>query len=201
MLLHVWERMKPRTGPDGQPVAEPSLAEWLNASHHNIRKQLNRLAFEAHRDQATASADERVPSGAAPIPKAALLLALSRASDQFPDTKLLRLEEYLRDRAGILAEHGAGVYQFPHRSFQEYLAACHLTDDDFPDQLAGLVRQAPERWPRWVTRGPRWAAWPACSSAGCLRGPSRWVTSAARSRRSQERPWSWASPMRWAATR
>ena len=146
MLLHVWERMKPRTGPDGQPVVEPSLAEWLNASHDNIRKQLNRLAFEAHRDQVPASADERVPSGAAPIPKAALLLALSRASDGFLDTKLLRLEEYLRDRAGILAEHGVGVYQFPHRSFQEYLAACHLTDDEFPDQLAALARQAPERW-------------------------------------------------------
>ena len=146
MLLHVWERMKPRTGPDGQPVVEPSLAEWLNASHDNIRKQLNRLAFEAHRDQAPDSADEPVPSGAAPIPQAALVYALRCASDQFPDAKLLRLEEYLRDRAGILAEHGVGVYQFPHRSFQEYLAACHLTDDDFPDQLASLARQSPERW-------------------------------------------------------
>ena len=201
MLLHVWERMKPRTGPDGQPDDAPSLTAWLNASQDNIRQQLNRLAFEAHRDQAPGSPEERVPSGAAPISQAALVYALRCASDGFPDTKLLRLEEYLRDRAGILAEHGVGVYQFPHRSFQEYLAACHLTDDDFPDQLASLARQAPERWPRWVTRGPRWAAWPACSSAGCLRGPSRWVTSAARSRRSQERPWSWASPMRWAATR
>ena len=146
MLLHVWERMKPRTGADGQPVIEPSLAEWLNASHDNIRQQLNRLAFEAHRDQVPDSPGQQVPSGAAPIPQAALVYALRCASDQFPDAKLLRLEEYLRDRAGILAEYGVGVYQFPHRSFQEYLAACHLTDDDFPDQLAGLVRDKPERW-------------------------------------------------------
>ena len=146
MLLLVWESSKPQTGPDGQSVVQPPLAEWLNASRDNIRKQLNRLAFEAHRDQVPASAAEQVPSGAAPIPQAALIYALRCASDQQPDAKLLRLEEYLRDRAGILADQGGGVYQFPHRSFQEYMAACHLTGDDFPDQLATLARQAPQRW-------------------------------------------------------
>ncbi|MGH8584850.1 MAG: hypothetical protein ACREWE_01215 [Gammaproteobacteria bacterium] len=68
------------------------------------------------------------------------------ASKDQPDTKFVRLEEYLRDRAGLLTSHGEGLYQFPHRSFQEYLAACHLARFDFPDTLSRLVKTDPNRW-------------------------------------------------------
>src|SRR5262249_26446134 len=51
MLLNQWENMKTRVRDDGSKDIEPSLAEWLNAGRDDIRKQLNQLAFEAHRDQ------------------------------------------------------------------------------------------------------------------------------------------------------
>ncbi len=140
MLLEEWEGLKLRRDASGQPiVAEPSLGEWLNASRENIRKELDKLAFEAHRDQAELQ-------GTADIRQADLIAALMAASRDRPDTRFTRLEEFLRDRAGLLASHGQGLYQFPHRSFQEYLAACHLSRFRFPDELSRLVKTDPGRW-------------------------------------------------------
>jgi formylglycine-generating enzyme required for sulfatase activity len=90
--------------------------------------------------------DQPTLVGTADIRQTALIAALLAASKDQPDTKLVRLEEYLRDRAGLLASHGEGLYQFPHRSFQEYLAACHLARFDFPDSLSRLVKTDPNRW-------------------------------------------------------
>ncbi|TVR67799.1 MAG: hypothetical protein EA420_00155 [Candidatus Competibacteraceae bacterium] len=140
MLLDEWEGLKLRRDASGQPiVAEPSLSEWLSASREHIRRELDKLAYAAHRDQPRLV-------GTADIRQSALIAALVAASKDLPDTKVIRLEEYLRDRAGLLASHGEGLYQFPHRSFQEYLAACHLARFDFPDTLSRLVKTEPNRW-------------------------------------------------------
>jgi formylglycine-generating enzyme required for sulfatase activity len=139
LLLDQWESPKVVRDAAGQPLLrQPSLAEWLKVDKDVVRAELNRLAFAAHRDQpqlvGTADvAQERLVSA---------LLAVARN----PDTNPARLVEYIRDRAGLLAARGEGVYTFPHRTFQEYLAACHLTDTDYPDQIVELVRADPQRW-------------------------------------------------------
>ncbi|MDZ7858988.1 SUMF1/EgtB/PvdO family nonheme iron enzyme [Sphaerotilus sp.] len=138
MLLNQWENLKVHVRDDGTRVVLPSLAEWLKSSRKDIRAQLNRLAFEAHRDQPKLE-------GTADIPQGQLTLALLNASND-PNVMVRQLEDYLRDRAGLLSSQGVGRYQFPHRSFQEYLAACHLTDADFPDALAELARADLNRW-------------------------------------------------------
>ena len=54
---------------------------------------------------------------------------------------------YLTNRAGLLIERQQGaVYAFPHRTFQEYLAACYLAATDFPYLLADRLREDDGRW-------------------------------------------------------
>jgi formylglycine-generating enzyme required for sulfatase activity len=172
LLLDQWESQKVRRLPDGTyDIIQPSLEEWLRVDQQAMRQALNRLAFEAHRDQpalvGTADiAEEKLVSA---------LLALTQHSD--PDLRPARLIEHLRDRAGLLEPRGIGAYAFPHRTFQEYLAACYLTDVGFPDDLAALLRAEPNRW-REVTllagakavRGTAAAAW-TLAEALCFEPP------------------------------
>jgi NACHT domain len=139
LLLDQWESQKLRRQADGTyEVTEPSLAEWLRVDQQTMRHMLNRLAFDAHRSQV-----ELI--GTADIAQDALVTALMRLNLN-PDARPVRLIEHLSQRAGILEPRGVEIYTFPHRTFQEYLAACHLTDVGFPDELADLLRAEPNRW-------------------------------------------------------
>ncbi len=58
---------------------------------------------------------------------------------------------YIEKRAGLLLgqgeKQGERQFTFPHRTFQEFLAACHLAArDDFPAECVRLARQAPTHW-------------------------------------------------------
>jgi formylglycine-generating enzyme required for sulfatase activity len=139
LLLDWWEKRRVVRKADGTVLwMSPSLAEYLNVGKDRLRALLNQLAYEAHARQPDLQ-------GTADIPEDELvrgLLALTVKEDIRPR----RLVEYLRDRAGLLIPRGVGVYTFPHRTFQEYLAACYLTDDDYPDKVAELAKAEPDRW-------------------------------------------------------
>ena len=54
---------------------------------------------------------------------------------------------YIRERAGLLIRHKTDAYTFPHRTFQEFMAACHLVGmEDYPGQASRLVRDDLTRW-------------------------------------------------------
>jgi formylglycine-generating enzyme required for sulfatase activity len=160
LLLDQWESQKVKRRAHGTfEVSEPSLLEWLRADQKAMRQLLNQLAYAAHRDQPTLV-------GTADIKQDTLVSSLMKLNLN-PDARPQRLIEYLRDRAGLLEPRGVGIYAFPHRTFQEYLAACHLTErDDFLDNIAELLRAEPNRWREVIllagakaTRGATANAW------------------------------------------
>ncbi len=54
---------------------------------------------------------------------------------------------YIRERAGLLVRHKTEAYTFPHRTFQEFMAACHLVGmPDYVNKAARLVRKDLVRW-------------------------------------------------------
>lgn len=138
LLLHLWESQRETFDAEGRPVQQPSLAELLEVGKDKVRQVLQELAFQAHASQQDAR-------GTADIPEERLvkrLMDLSRAPGRNPNL----LMDYLRERTGLLEARGEGVYAFPHRTFQEYLSACHLTGGSFPKEIAGLARKDPSRW-------------------------------------------------------
>lgn len=144
LLLDWWESQRVVRNSRGEvELIQPSLAEWLKVDRVKVRGLLNRLAYEVH---ATQRGDGgRIPSGTADIAEPDLVAGLLALS-QNPDVKPKRLVEYLSQRAGLLVPRGVGVYTFPHRTFQEYLAACHLADDEYPNKVARLAKEDPNRW-------------------------------------------------------
>jgi formylglycine-generating enzyme required for sulfatase activity/predicted ATPase len=138
LLLDWWER--PRIVRDDQGeiiVLQPSLMEWLKVDRKKIRGLLNQLAYNAHKNQPDLA-------GTADVAEKDLVDGMLNISNL--DINPGKLVEYLRDRAGILLSRGIKVYTFPHRTFQEYLAACHLTDTDFPEHVSKLVKKDLNRW-------------------------------------------------------
>ena len=140
LLMEWWESQRVVRNERSETVLiQPSLVETLKVGRAPILAQLSRLAYEAHSRQPALT-------GTADIAESDLVAALLDIS-QNPDVKPRLLVEYLSNRAGLLTPRGVKVYTFPHRTFQEYLAACHLTGDAFfPDHVAELARGDPTRW-------------------------------------------------------
>ena len=104
-----------------------------------LESALERVAFVAHHAQ-------EGPEGPADIMEAQLRSVLKDCLEGSWDGAG-ELLTYIKERAGLLIERGPGIYTFPHRSYQEYLAGSYLAvQPDFPEQAAGLVRENPTQW-------------------------------------------------------
>jgi formylglycine-generating enzyme required for sulfatase activity len=142
LLIDLWQRPKQIFDAQGELVGqEYDVFTELGIPQENLRSVLNLVAYEAHRDQPvlTGTHDIRARKLAGALYEA----ATDKGRAEGPD----RVIRYLMDRAGLLIEREQGrVYTFPHRTFQEYLAACHLTEEDYPYLLGERLREDDARW-------------------------------------------------------
>ncbi|GJL62689.1 MAG: hypothetical protein NPIRA04_13430 [Nitrospirales bacterium] len=120
---------------------ETGLVQHLDIPHlkmTDLRDGLCDVAFQAH--QLTSS--EETPDIRESDLRQCLQTYLGGSWD-----KAGQFVQYIRERSGLLIPHKTDAYRFPHRTFQEFLAACYLlrTDHD-PGRPASLVQQDFDRW-------------------------------------------------------
>lgn len=136
-LLQYWEDRKPPMKREAGPQQEIA-AEWFKGLPERALKAFEGIAFTAHEHQPDLI-------GAADIPEATVVDALINT---FPGGELeeQHVIKHIRERSGLLLYRGEGIYCFPHRVLQEYLAARYLARVRFPDYLVELVRCDFQRW-------------------------------------------------------
>ena len=120
----------------------------------DIREVMQSLAFEAHAKHAG-------QDGVANIHEGELLAALRPLLGNDLNKAALALE-YIEKRAGLLLGQGPlgreRQYTFPHRTFQEFLAACWLAgQEDFISRCADLAEANPAHWREVLTFAARHA--------------------------------------------
>ncbi len=164
LLIEKWEaaRFKPEDAESARRRKQYSLAEFLQVGVDGIRLVLERVAFEAHALQDDLDRTADIP--AEKLTHQLLCLPTEEEGSRRA-VDALAISEYLRDRVGILYQRGGeseqdAIYTFPHRSFQEYLAAAYFRREkkhlfelfpevpcfDWMGLAAYLGRTDPDRW-------------------------------------------------------
>jgi len=109
----------------------------------DLRGMLEELAFKVHEQNVGRE-------GVADIGEDRLVRAFRPLLNNSKD-KADVVVDYIEKRAGLLVgqgeKDGERQFTFPHRTFQEFLAACHLAaQGEFPAECARLARAAPAHW-------------------------------------------------------
>ncbi|MBN1580446.1 MAG: SUMF1/EgtB/PvdO family nonheme iron enzyme [Anaerolineae bacterium] len=117
---------------------ENELGTLVNVDR--LEEALAKVTFEAHLGQKDAE-------GMADIAEKDLREALAVCCPGESWDQAGKLIAYIKERAGLLVERAPRVYTYPHRTFQEYLAAVHLCRQlGYPQQAAALLRENPTQW-------------------------------------------------------
>ncbi len=124
---------------------QPDIIEQLgdpNLKMYNLQASLYHVAYQAHRAQQGEEREERtVDIGEGDLRQ---WLQPHLAGDW---NRAGLFVDYIRERAGLLIRHKTDAYTFPHRTFQEFLAACHLIrEPNYPAVAVELVNEDRSQW-------------------------------------------------------
>ncbi|GAB4542445.1 MAG: SUMF1/EgtB/PvdO family nonheme iron enzyme [Anaerolineales bacterium] len=137
LLLQRWQNRKDNS------LTEKKMVEFFSADSSKVIGILQRLAYKVHERQGRDK--NRKTDAPADIDKVEVWGEF--ASSLPSEVDIHSLLGFLEKRAGLLLDRGENVYTFPHRSFQEYLAAGFLnTQSDTKYQLDQIFRSEPNWW-------------------------------------------------------
>ncbi|MCB0121026.1 MAG: hypothetical protein KDE58_02220, partial [Caldilineaceae bacterium] len=143
LLLWRWEAIKLEK-PDGEETDWHLLLSEAVLSDIDVKKKLWELAFTVHGqsqfDNADAADQRDITVATADISESDLLDTLRELHPEGSWDWAADMVEIMKRRAGLLVESRPKVYRFPHRTFQEHLAACHLSTQ--PNFAAEAVKLA-----------------------------------------------------------
>jgi len=137
LLLWRWEAQK-HEDKEGNETTWRQLLQSAQLTDEDVKETLWQLAYEAHAKASSGNDNEST----ADIAEQDLLDGLRALHPEESRDWAALLVELMKLRAGLLVENSPRVYTFPHRTFQEYLAGCHLSQHpDFVPKSVKLAKQ------------------------------------------------------------
>ncbi len=134
------------------PVS-PELAELLK-DPNKLRGLVEDIAYDAHkREVFERRADPKQAAENPALHRGSLLVWLDQPTRLGTAALAAEFLDYVDQRAGILIGAGGGdegakpiAYRFPHRTFQEYLAGCHMARERNVGRAFLSLLDDRERW-------------------------------------------------------
>jgi len=127
-------------------TVDPRIMQVFRFGTAKVRKVMEAIAYASHlKQQKRQTVNPDASQQSADITRAELESAFNA---NLPDDLNARVVvDYLAQNAGLLIAREPGIFIFPHRSFQEFLAACHiLNQPESTRQLLSHVRDDLNWW-------------------------------------------------------